>query len=161
MVHIRTDARIGPAAAHTNTHLRIHHEHTTQVVTVLPVWVGHYSPRTYTATAEVVVADPPSGNARPLANTEAVFHRLVIMERGEVPLVDKVAVAQEAGALGVIVTDMGDCTAFDQHCSPGADKSRGEGFGRLDMARPWGRIKIPIVMMLRDDADILLSQFGR
>ena len=81
------------------------------------------------------------------------------MERGEVPLVRKAAAAQDAGALGIIVTDMGNCTAFDQFCSPGADKSRGEGFARLDLARPWERIKIPVVMMLRDDADKLLEAF--
>ena len=40
-----------------------------------------------------------------------------------------------------------------------ADKSRGEGFARLDLARPWERIKIPVVMMLRDDADKLLEAF--
>ena len=51
---------------------------------------------------------------------KAVYNRLVLMERGEVPLVHKAAAAQDAGALGVIVTDMGNCTAFDQFCSPGA-----------------------------------------
>ena len=35
------------------------------------VWVGHYSPKTYKATAELVVADPPTGVASgPLLNAE-------------------------------------------------------------------------------------------
>ena len=53
--------------------------------TVLDVWVGHYSPKTYKATAEVVVADPPTGTSSgPLFNAKAAFNRLVVMERGEV-----------------------------------------------------------------------------
>ena len=53
--------------------------------TVLDVWVGHYSPKTYKATAEVVVADPPTGmSTGPLLNAKAAYNRLVVMERGEV-----------------------------------------------------------------------------
>ena len=41
------------------------------------------------------------------------------------------------GAVGVIIIDDGQCVAYDQHCLPGADKQRGEGFARLGMlARP-------------------------
>ena len=55
---------------------------------------------------------------------------------GQVPLVRKAAAAQDAGALGIIVTDMGNCTAFDQFCSPGADKVR-EGLVWLGRDLSW------------------------
>ena len=76
----------------------------------------------------MVVADPPmldgtagkDGSA--FRNARAAHHRIVLVERGGVPLVDKVLRAQAAGALGVLITDTGYCKSFDQFCSAGADK---------------------------------------
>jgi hypothetical protein len=81
------------------------------------VWAAHWSPQRWRTSAELIVADPPLLDA-PLVNARAVRQRIVLAERGGVPLVDKVLRAQSAGALGVIITDTGDCTAFDQFCSP-------------------------------------------
>lgn len=57
-----------------------------------------------------------------------------MVERGGVPLVQKAAHAQAAGAYGVIVVDTaGRCDAgFNQFCCPGADKYKGEG-SHLDL----------------------------
>jgi len=41
----------------------------------------------------------------------------------------------------------------------GADKKNGDGFAKLDTPGPWSLVRIPVVMMLRDDADTLLSLF--
>ena len=86
------------------------------------------SPKAYHVSAEMVVADPPmldgtageDGSA--FRNARAAHHRIVLVERGGVPLVDKVLRAQAAGALGVLITDTGYCKSFDQFCSAGADK---------------------------------------
>ena len=81
------------------------------------VWAAHWSPKRWLTSAELIVADPPLLDG-PLHNARAVRQRIVLAERGGVPLVDKVLRAQSAGALGVIITDTGDCTSFDQNCSP-------------------------------------------
>jgi hypothetical protein len=57
-----------------------------------------------------------------LKNHAACHGRIVLVERGGVPIVDKALAAQAAGALGVVVTDTGDCTTFNQVCSAGASK---------------------------------------
>eukprot|EP00613_Pedinella_sp_CCMP2098_P017108 CAMPEP_0171760464 /NCGR_PEP_ID=MMETSP0991-20121206/47483_1 /TAXON_ID=483369 /ORGANISM="non described non described, Strain CCMP2098" /LENGTH=923 /DNA_ID=CAMNT_0012363555 /DNA_START=121 /DNA_END=2893 /DNA_ORIENTATION=+ len=124
----------------------------------MEVWVSHWSPKSWHATAEVIVADPPLADT-PLVNAKAVRQRIVMIERGGVPMVQKVLTAQGCGALGVILTDTGECSQFDQHCSPGADKKNGDGFAKLDTPGPWSLVRIPVVMMLRDDADTLLSLF--
>ena len=38
------------------------------------------------------------------------------------------------GAIGAIIVDDGQCVAYNQHCLPGADKQRGEGFARLGVS---------------------------
>ena len=59
----------------------------------------------------------------------------------------------------VLIADTGQCKAFDQSCSAGAEKKNGEGFGRLDVPAPWGKLRIPVAMILKDDADKILSLF--
>jgi hypothetical protein len=91
------------------------------------VWAAHWSPRKFKVTAEAVWANPPTASEGRLRNAALVSHRLAVVERGGVPMVDKAAAVQAAGGLGVLIVDDGRCEAFDQHCCPGADKSRGEG----------------------------------
>ena len=56
--------------------------------------VAHWSPKTYHATAELVVADPPLADDRKgLRNAHACHHRIVLIERGGVPIVDKVCLS--------------------------------------------------------------------
>jgi hypothetical protein len=50
-------------------------------------------------------------------------------------------------------------SSFFFFSSQGAEKKNGDGFAKLDMAGPWANVRIPVVMMLRDDADTLLSLF--
>ena len=128
-----------------------------EAVTV-EVWSSHFSPKTWRATAELIVADPPLADA-PLSNGRAVRQRIVLVERGGCALVDKALRAQAAGALAVVVSAGSECTAFDQFCSPGADKSHGDGFAKLDLPHPWWKVKIPVVIMLQSDTDTVLELF--
>mmetsp|Transcript_30537 Transcript_30537/g.39357 ORF Transcript_30537/g.39357 Transcript_30537/m.39357 type:complete len:106 (-) Transcript_30537:157-474(-) len=104
------------------------------------------------------MTDPPLAETRPLLNARAVRGRIALVERGLVPLVEKVLHVQSAGGIGVII-DAGECVAFNQMCSAGAEKRNGDGFGKLDMPRLWERVRIPVVMLLRNDVDTLLALF--
>ena len=119
------------------------------------VWASAFSPKTYDVTAEAVLAVPAEGH-EPLRNADIVQDRIVIVLRGKVPLHVKVKHAQEAGALGVVIVDTGRCDAkFDQKCSQGADKSRGEGFAAEDDKGLWEKYHIPSVMVQRKHAKAL------
>ena len=64
-----------------------------------------------------------------------------------------------AGALAVVVADDGRCADLDQYCVPGADRSRGEAFARLDLQRPWAGVHVPVVLILADAAAHVLEHF--
>lgn len=96
----------------------------------IEVWAAHWSPKHYKVTAEAVWCYPKDGSEEILHNHQIVRNRIVIVERGGVPLVEKAAAAQHAGALGVVILDNGQCTeggGFNQMCCPGANKAHGEG----------------------------------
>ena len=97
----------------------------------------------------------PGGELTPLKNAQQLLHRIAFVHRGGCPLLAKVRAAQAAGAFAVVVADVdGKCAGiFDQHCSPGADKARGEGLAATDSAAAWERIRIPVAMMHKEDSD--------
>ncbi|TMW55414.1 hypothetical protein Poli38472_013305 [Pythium oligandrum] len=122
------------------------------------VWSGHFSPRKFQVSSEIARADPFDASS-PLVNAADVKDRVVIIARGNVPFVFKVYHAQLAGALGVIIGDFnGTChNRFDQRCVPGADRTRGEGFGLHDRHVLWQRIRIPFVLALKEASTRLLK----
>ncbi|ETL90756.1 hypothetical protein L917_10617 [Phytophthora nicotianae] len=124
-------------------------------------WTGHYSPRLFDVSAELILADPPDAS-RPLKNVHAVRDRVLLAVRGGVPLVFKVHHAQRAGALGLIIADAnGHCAGgFDQSCVPGSDKIRGEGFAAQERHVLWDQAHIPCVLVLKEAAQELLARFG-
>jgi hypothetical protein len=124
-------------------------------------WAGHYSPRLFDVSAELVLADPPDAS-RPLRNAHAVRDRVVLAVRGGAPLVFKLNYAQRAGALGLIIADAGGlCSGgFDQRCVPGSDKQRGQGFAAQERHALWRQAHIPCVLVLQDAAQELLQRLG-
>jgi hypothetical protein len=111
---------------------------------------------------ELIKADPFDASS-PLLNVEEVKGRIVLVERGKVPLVFKVHFAQEVGALGVVIADLkGSCKdKFDQRCVPGADQSRGEGFGAQDNHELWQKNHIPCVLLHQAPAKKILDLIER
>jgi hypothetical protein len=116
-------------------------------------WSSHHNPGHHDVVAEVVMADPPLAD-KPLLNAHQARHRLLLVDRGGVPLLHKVRVAQDAGAIGVLIADGGKCNnTFDQICCPGADKSRNEGFAAPDPVSQWKTVHIPVALLHKADAD--------
>ncbi|EQC41860.1 hypothetical protein SDRG_00716 [Saprolegnia diclina VS20] len=126
------------------------------------VWSGQHSLKAYDIIAEAVLADPILGNA-PLSNADAVRDRILLVHRGVVPFYTKVAHAQAAGALGVLIFDVDNqcASGFDQHCSPGSHYASGDGVGAKDDPLLWTRnIRIPYALVKYDDALPLLEQIA-
>ncbi|KAG5178196.1 hypothetical protein JKP88DRAFT_153086, partial [Tribonema minus] len=124
----------------------------------VPVWAGHFSPRTHLVTAELIPADPPDAAAPELRNASFVRGRIALVTRGAVPLVHKVMAAQRARALAVVIADDGSCThagGFSQFCMPGS--SPPDGWAREDSEGPWREVRIPHVLMLKEHAAVLLA----
>lgn len=123
-----------------------------------PAWLCHHSPRGHRAVAELVAADPLDA-CTAHRNSAPLRGRVVLVKRGNCPLATKALLAQRAGALGVVIADGGGCAKLDQYCVPGADRSRGEAFARLDLQRPWAGVHVPVVLILADAAAHVLEHF--
>jgi len=128
----------------------------------LAVWAAAWSPASFSVRAQLAMAEPATacraeGGA---GHPSVVHHRVLLVERGGCPLVQKVLTAQKAGALGVIIVDDGRCEKFDQHCVPGSDKvlSEGQGFAAQDHPGDWRKVRIPAVLVLADDGEVLRSR---
>jgi len=120
----------------------------------IDAWTCHWSGQSFSVTAEAVFAEPRDASSG-LKNTQITHKRLVMVERGGIPIVKKVLRAQAAGALGVILIDNGKCKSFDQSCVIGADRSRNELFAQRDNPIPWGKVKIPVVLILQGDLSLI------
>lgn len=153
-------AEIGPSALLSDVTQQLMVRHGNETMLAFDVWAGHYSPRLFQVSSEIVRADPLDAS-EPLRNADSVRNRLVLVTRGRVPLMFKVRYAQQAGALGVVIADAdadSSCaSAFDQSCVPGADRARGEGFAMLERHRFWQQNRIPCVLLAQPQARQLLS----
>jgi hypothetical protein len=79
------------------------------------------------------------------------FHQKILMlERGSLPMISLALRAQAAGAMALIIVDDGRCSEYDQACIPGASKTHGQGFARLDGTKDWHTIKIPVLFVKKD-----------
>eukprot|EP00940_MAST-03C_sp_MAST-3C-sp2_P002402 g2402.t1 len=121
------------------------------------VWAAHYSPRSFSVTAEVVRTDPPKATSK-IENEAQIRDRIALIARGGAPLRTKVLHAQQAGAVAAVIYDnTGRCDKrFDQRCSPGADRSSNLGFAAQDTPESWSQLKIPAVLLRGADADEIL-----
>lgn len=123
------------------------------------IWAAHHSPRAFKLENVEVVEAEPLDASTPLRNGAAVSGRVALVERGAVPLRQKVQNAQRAGAVGVLIVDTSRAcdTNFDQSCCPGGDKANGEGFAAQDKPSLWETIKIPSALMRHEDGQVLFE----
>jgi hypothetical protein len=100
---------------------------------------------------EIVYAVPNDASDT-LINTHQTHGRMVLVDRGgNIPIVQKVVRVQEAGGIGVIVVDHGEC-AQGFHCPRLGHPSRNGLLDKDDWAR-WRDVTIPMVLILKDDGE--------
>eukprot|EP00752_Nemacystus_decipiens_P003181 g2944.t1 len=114
----------------------------------------HHGIRDFKVSGDLVYAVPNKGNADVLLNAEDMTEGIVLFERGEVPVVEKVLKAQAAGATGVIVADDGGCNDGLVDCGR-LGGARDGGFARRDGAHVWLVVKIPVVLVSAADGERL------
>ncbi|CAN0232243.1 unnamed protein product, partial [Scytosiphon promiscuus] len=95
---------------------------------------------------DLVYAVPNKGNADVLLNGDDMTACVVLFERGEIPVVEKVLKAQAAGAVGVVVIDNGGCNDGFLDCGR-LGGVRDRGFARRDGSHAWSGVKIPAVLV--------------
>ncbi|KAJ1429686.1 hypothetical protein B484DRAFT_449254 [Ochromonadaceae sp. CCMP2298] len=103
----------------------------------------------------LVACVPNSAESKRILNPSQVNGRIVMVNRSQTPLLDKVDKLVKAGALGIIIADDGRCSETFSTCGAQAGNSR-DGFSPLDSAQRW-RLSTPVVMVGAKTADLLRS----
>jgi hypothetical protein len=118
----------------------------------IPTWNCHYNPSEFTVNGALVYAVPNDGSTE-VRNPEDVLRRIALVIRGNVSLVQKVRVAQDAGARAVIIIDS-DCSRVHDglRCDNEAfAKETNNGFSKGDPRSEWEKIRIPAVMVSKEN----------
>ena len=95
----------------------------------------------------------PNDGRSEVVNAEDVLRRIAFVKRGVVSLVEKVKHAQNAGARAVIIID-GNCTRSVDglRCEDEVEAKRnGDGFSRTDPGSYWSDIRIPAVIISKEN----------
>ncbi|CAM9489366.1 unnamed protein product [Ectocarpus fasciculatus] len=113
----------------------------------------HHGIRDFKVSGEdLVYAVPNTGNKDMLLNGDDMAACVVLFERGEVPVVEKILKAQAAGAVGVVVVDNGGCDDGLVDCGR-LGGARDGGFAKRDGVHAWSGVKIPAVMVSAADGE--------
>lgn len=131
-------------------------------VSEFEVWDCHWSPRVFKVTAEVMWSSPPLSDRLTSDDMSRHVGKIVVTRRGRVPIVVKAQNLQRSGAIAVLVVDDERelCTAFNQRCMAGADKSKGERFAVHDHSKAWESVRIPVLLIKAGDTDSFLEASG-
>lgn len=106
---------------------------------IFQVWRCHWSPA-----ADLVLA---AAVFFPATVDERTAGKVVFLRRDGTALHQLALLAQQAGAVALVVVDDGRCTEYDQRCIPGATKALGEGFAAQDIPFYWAPLRIPVVFV--------------
>lgn len=119
------------------------------------LWNAHYSLWRYEIDAELVMAVPNDASA-PLVNEYQVHDAVAVIKRGGVSIMDKIKVAQDAGAIAALIIDDGECTE-DFKCRRLGDKAEGVGFAWADRWENWLEVYIPAFLVTKSTGDRLIN----
>merc|ERR1719230_2210853 len=112
-----------------------------------------HGPSEYRVMAELAYAVPNDLAGGRLLNMEELAGKVVLVDRGVIPLVDKVLAVQKVGAVGVLIADDGNCTdAFE--CGRVGSPKHG-GFSGRDPWQLWMKVEIPSLLVMADVGDRL------
>lgn len=98
----------------------------------------------YRVNSSLVYAVPNDASRQPMNRDEA-SGKLVVCERGAVPLVQKVLAIQAVGALGVVIVDDGQCSV-ELDCGRAGSPRMG-GFAPKDDPEAWRQVTIPAALV--------------
>jgi hypothetical protein len=103
-------------------------------------------PDSYEVMAEIVYALPNDGKKK-IINKRQVRGRIALFDRGGVPLIEKVLLAQDAGAIAVVLVDDGQCVDEDFSFCGMAGRLSDGGYARHDRHDLWKKVTVPSVLV--------------
>jgi len=107
------------------------------------VWAGQ-GPSAYRVTGDLVYSIPNDANADRLLNARQLKGQVALVNRGEIPLAEKVLRLEKVGAAAVIIIDDGQCGTRLEHKRCGATSG---GFAKHDRKQNWKFVTVPVLMI--------------
>lgn len=108
----------------------------------------------------LVYCVPNNAESRKVLNAHHFKGRIVLIDRGNVGLLDKIEKIQDSEAVGIIIADDGRCKEDFSYCGPQAGSARDGGFAIHDSEHRWREVEIPVVLVSVRTADILRRTMG-
>lgn len=108
----------------------------------------------------LVYCVPNNAEARKVLNSHHFKGRIVLIDRGNMGLLDKIEKIQDSEAVGIIIADDGRCKEDFTFCGPQAGSAREGGFAIYDNEQRWREVEIPVVMVTVRTADTLRKTMG-
>lgn len=106
-----------------------------------------YGLKNYFVSAELVYCIPNKADSG-ILNDYQFRGRIVLVDRGEIGILDKVILIQSGGAVGVLIADDGQCNEEFSYCGPRAGSVKDGGFAAHDhVSESWRKIRIPVLLV--------------
>eukprot|EP00639_Heterosigma_akashiwo_P017204 CAMPEP_0206395854 /NCGR_PEP_ID=MMETSP0294-20121207/22399_1 /ASSEMBLY_ACC=CAM_ASM_000327 /TAXON_ID=39354 /ORGANISM="Heterosigma akashiwo, Strain CCMP2393" /LENGTH=155 /DNA_ID=CAMNT_0053850397 /DNA_START=42 /DNA_END=509 /DNA_ORIENTATION=- len=93
------------------------------------IWAGR-GPHVYSISGALIYSVPNNANSAKILNSNQIKGQIALVDRGEIPLISKVKLLQETGAVAVVIVDDGQCgnKLEERHCG----LANGKGFAQYD-----------------------------
>ena len=108
----------------------------------------------------LVYCVPNNAEARKVLNGHHFKGRIVLIDRGNMGLLDKIEKIQDSEAVGIIIADDGRCKEDFSFCGPQAGSAKEGGFAPYDSEHRWREVEVPVVLVTVRTADILRKTMG-
>lgn len=114
----------------------------------------------FKVTGELVYCVPNHAESTNIFNLHHFQDRIVLVDRGKISMLDKVAKIQESDALGIIIADDGSCDENFTTCRSRTGSAAEGGFAAYDNPDEWKDVDIPVVLVSLPGAERLRSLMG-
>jgi len=108
----------------------------------------------------LVYCVPNNAESRKVLNSHHFKDRIVLIDRGNMGLLDKIDKIQDSEAVGIIIADDGRCREDFSYCGPQAGSAREGGFAVNDNLHRWREVEIPVVLVSTSTAEALRQTMG-
>ena len=114
----------------------------------------------FRVTGTLIYCVPNNAESRKVLNAHHFKDRIVLINRGNMGLLDKVSKIQDSEAVGIIIADDGRCRDDFSYCGPQAGSAKEGGFAINDDLHRWREIEIPVVLVSMQTAEALRQGMG-
>ena len=105
-----------------------------------------------TISGELMYCVPNFADKEKLLNAHEFENRVILVERGVIPMLDKVKKIQQAGAAGIVIADDGTCNELFTSCGYRIGSMQEGGFSAHDDEKEWKKIVIPVFLISKSSA---------